>query len=70
MLLQQLKERKHESGNSIFQSSENFHFENFSPGPAMVGPVWTLKAKGCPTNFLYILLKLLVALLSYESNSK
>ena len=47
ILVQQLKERiaeggiyyncKNQSENSLFESSENLHFESFSPDPTMMG---------------------------------
>ena len=30
---------KNQSHDSVFQPSENLCFENFSPGPTMVGPI-------------------------------
>ena len=49
MLVQQVKEPIAKGGincicnnryqNAAFLSAENLHFENFSPGPTMVGPI-------------------------------
>jgi len=62
MLAQQLKEHMvtglftvfahKQSQNVVFQPSENLHFENFSPGPTMVGPQWTLDRKEYLKQFL------------------